>query len=145
MKNISILILALSFFACRPEKKKQFSNWKVNGVTYSSNNVTATIGRAMVTLTSHDTTRFDLRFYLGFFPSSGEWPIISINPSQDPNFAILGFYIDTIPYGITPRNINKLIASKNNNKVTYTLAPTWFISYNNPNDSVLIEGTFNEP
>jgi hypothetical protein len=38
-----------------------------------------------------------------------------------------------------------LVAASVNGKIQCTLAPTWFSNYYDTKDSVLINGTFNEP
>ncbi len=65
--------------------------------------------------------------------------------TQNPTYVSLWFYFDSIPYGVTASNTVKLHASEQNGKAQYTLPQTWFVNYNNPQDSLLVEGVFNEP
>ena len=51
---------------------------------------------------------------------------------------------DSVGY-YEPVTLQYLQASKKNGKAEYLLAPTWFYSEIDPNDSVLIHGVFNEP
>jgi hypothetical protein len=88
---------------------------------------------------------FGIIFYLDHLPRNGEWPIVNANSQQDPTLAVLGFYYHNRSYGISPNETKALKASENNNKASYYLAPTWFVNTNDANDSVLIQGVFNEP
>jgi hypothetical protein len=44
-----------------------------------------------------------------------------------------------------PMHIGYLVTDSINGKIQCTLAPTWFSNYYDTKDSVLINGTFNEP
>lgn len=140
--------LACIWLACNKEKPKQYSYWTINGQKYSSNNVAATEGhnRPLSVLSCHDSIRFDLHFMQGYLPTEGSWALATLSSSNDPSNAILGFYFGPTPYIVSEHNTNHLEASVYNDKARYSLAPTWFINFHHPTaDSILIEGTFNEP
>lgn len=143
-----VLLLTSSFLlvACNKDAKKQYSHWKVNGVAYSSNNVEATeaYNRPVSSVYCRDKTRFDISFNIEKLPHSGEFPVRNDN-SQSPSIVSVGFCFNTVCYGVKENNIATLKASDINGKAQYALAPTWFVNFNNPDDSLLIEGIFNEP
>jgi hypothetical protein len=151
MKNLLFIIATLLLLqSCKddvqPEPEKQYSYWKVNGENFKSNNISIGIGKVRSGFSSQDlANRFGLTFYLPYLPTNEEWPIVSNNVQQNSNLAELGFWYQGQPYGISIHENNNLIASKVNNKASYYLEPTWFVNTGNVNDSVLIEGTFNEP
>lgn len=147
MRKVMILAIGTLLIACNKEKPKQYSYWTINGQEYSSNNVEAAEGhnRPLAILGSYDSVRFDISFKQGYLPTEGNWPLATLSSSNDPTKANMGFYFGTTPYIVSEHNTNLLQASANNDKARYSLSPTWFINYHDPADSILIEGTFNEP
>ncbi|HTO15749.1 MAG TPA: hypothetical protein VLZ83_08255 [Edaphocola sp.] len=144
-KTLTIISAILLFNSCKKEKSKQYSYWKIDGIEYKSNNVEIAIGHQIASMGSRDSDRFDLRYYRPSFPTSGEWLIVKQNLSQNPEWVSMNFYLGNKIYHISPNEIKYLNVTSNNNKVQFNLSSTWFVEYNNPIDSVLIEGTFNEP
>ncbi|RQO29912.1 hypothetical protein DBR32_15160 [Taibaiella sp. KBW10] len=149
--KISVVILTLIFFACRPEKKKQFSNWKIKGTEYSSNNTEVAIGHAIGKLSCSGKNRFSITFYSFSFMTANSLPdtdsflLTRDNLEQDSGKVLLYLYIDTTGYVPPTNSIKYLKAERINGKIRYTLPGMWYVNYMNPNDSVLVEGTFNEP
>ena len=152
MKNlILILLIILLLFACKKETPKQFSYWKMDEQTYSSNNVTTSIGKAIANVNCHDRNRFDITFYSfsishpNSLPDAGEFLLVKDNPTQKANMVLLYLYIDTVSYAPSPSETKYLKAERVEGKIKYTLPPMWYVNYYNPNDSVFVEGIFNEP
>ena len=145
MKKLLIVFLTFILFACNKTEKKQFSYWKINGQEYSSNNVTSSIGKAVANIDCLDKNSFDVTFQLPFLPTDRNLRITNQINNQSSDLVKLNFYLDTISYHISINENKKLIASQVNNKAHYTMEATWFVNYNNPADSILIEATINEP
>jgi hypothetical protein len=151
MKNLLFIIVTLLLLqSCKddvqPEPEKQYSTWKVNGETFTSNDITIGINQVRAGLSSHNSpNRFGIIFWVSYFPVNGEWPLAINRNLQNPDSVSMGIYYNNQPYGISVNDAHPLVASKVNNKASYYLEPTWFVNTGNPNDSVLIEGTFNEP
>lgn len=149
MKNkiaiIPILLLVL-ISACDKKSKKQYSNWNVNGENFSTNDVEATIGKAVTALDAKDLkNRFNLVFNIGFeLPTSGTFDLNTFAPGQQ--LCGLGFYFHGKFYYHTPNKVGKLYASEVDGKARYTLPPSWFVYYDSiATDSVLISAELNEP
>ena len=143
-----VLCLACIWLACKKEAPKQYSYWTINGQEYSSNNVDAEEGhnRPYSSFGSHDHVRFDMSFKQGYLPIEGSWTLITPSTIGNPDRAYLAFYIDTVAYAPSEYNTSQLEPSAYNSKARYSLGPTWFINFHHPTaDSLLIEGTFNEP
>ena len=152
MKNLTLILLIISLlFACKKETPKQFSNWKMDEQAYSSNNVTTSIGKAIANLDCWDKNRFGIRFYSfsvshpNSLPDAGEFLLVKDNPSQNPNMVLLYLYIDTVGYAPSPSETKYLKAERVEGKIRYTLPPMWYVNYYNTDDSVFVEGIFNEP
>ncbi|RZK73299.1 MAG: hypothetical protein EOO85_17625 [Pedobacter sp.] len=127
-------------------KRKPYSTWKVNGIEYSSNNVEAVVGKAVAILASHEYNRFDISFSGNYLPQSGNWPIRKLHANlQSPDSVTIYFYEGTKIFKPSFNESTRLRAVEYNGKSQVTLPPTWFVDYYNDTDSVLIEGTFNEP
>ena len=144
----NVLLLAMLFTAgsCKkdPRKHNRYSTWTVNGRQYRSNNVEVTEEKAVSMLGCRD---FENRYRLGFnydaLIMSGNWPLAYKTCWRC--FGGIDFYVDTNFYILSPYTTNELQASEEDGKASYYLPPTWFHSYYREGDSVLIEGTFNEP
>lgn len=148
MKNkfiLPLLLITLSILACGKKDKKQYSTWTINSVTFTSNNVHTTIGKARADLACDDADRFGLTFNIGDqLPHAGNFGIEHIVGSA-PDSVSVGFYKGTIFYVISPYSHGVISSSVTNNKAKFTLSPTWFVNYHNSADSVKISGEFNEP
>ena len=146
MNRIIITAVAIILLAsCGKKNRKPYSYWKVNGVEYKSNNViTSRIPKATISsISSKDKIRFGISFNLPNFPKAGEFTINYEN--HNPNTVSCVFYFDTIAYVPKEGNKGKLYAFEQKGKAQFTLPQAWFVKYNSPLDSVLIEGTFYEP
>ena len=162
IKNIILLIgLLLVWTACKKKKTeeapapKQYSTWIINGTdTFTTNEVDSSINcnpdysYCTADFGSNDlVNRFGFDFFLPYFPSSGAWPLGDSTASnqQNSNYVYSGirynsqFYIETI------LGKDTLYASSTNGKISYKLNPTWYKNYNNHDDSILVQGTFNLP
>lgn len=141
-KILLFAAILVAFTQCG--KRKQYSHWKVDGKEYSSNNVIVQEYRGVWTLESNDKVRFALVFHGSALPTSGNF---KITRTEDLGMGkvSMGICIDTVCYGISPHQTKYVTATINNNKAQYQMAPAWFVKFNNPNDSILVEGTFNEP
>lgn len=127
------------------KKKPPYSYWTVNGDSFSSNDVDATIGKAVAIFGSNGISNsFSISYYGGYFPVNDT---LLINPGNGPDLSgiHISFYYNTKFLIISPNTKSYLEASEQKNKAIYHLHPTWFVNYDNANDSVLISGTFNEP
>lgn len=142
-RAIFFVILILTFVQCG--KRKQYSTWKINGQEYTSNNVEIESNYyGNVSLECRDKVRFALIFADNYLPSSGQL-VLTKSPSVMPGYVGMGICIDTVCYHISDFENKFLTASENNRKSGYSLPPSWFVSFSNPLDSILVEGTFNEP
>lgn len=128
--------------ACKKEDKRQYSYWYVNNDSFKSNNVKKDVGKAIAEINCTDeVNRFAIAFYLSFFPTSGNYPIAK-SSSQNPDSVAVGFYYLNNFYIVHKEGILNVVS---NNKFKCELQPTWFVAYDNANDTVLIKGTFSEP
>jgi hypothetical protein len=145
--KITLLFIIVLIVSCKKKEKPNVSTWTVNGETFTAT-ADVSIGKAIAILSSNDIkNRFSITFYQSYpehLPREGDW-LINTGHDQDPNRVFIDFYYNNQFYIISPNEIKYLEASTLNEKASYTLNPTWYISYNNPADSVLIQGTFNEP
>jgi len=151
----ALLSLALYAASCRdkhpPEPEKQYSTWIVNGTdTFRSNNVDAQIafnpdhsyGGAVIM--SHDPENwFSLGFNTDHFPAGGFFLLYI--PSDSGFIAAIDLYYNNQYYHSVPYAVDTLFASLHHNKVSYSLPPCWFVKHGDGNDSILVEGVFNEP
>jgi hypothetical protein len=147
MKNILFIsfLFTVAIAGCDKKGKNQYSNWTIDGENFSSNNVTTVIGKARMDMGCSDVNRFGISFNLGFeLPTAGSFAIQHIS-GQDPDSVSVGFYKGSLFYVISPSSAGIISCSEANKKARYTLTPTWFVNYHNAQDSVLINGEFNEP
>jgi hypothetical protein len=147
MKRATLLvctIICLMFTACK--KEKQYSTWYVNSDSFSTNEAETSIGKAIAKFSSlnHDNKNyFRIGFNVGYLPTEGQYKI-EYN-STTSIFSGISFYYNGVFFISSPNTENYLYASSNSGKASYSLPATWFINYDNHEDSVLIKGTFNEP
>ncbi len=145
-KNVSLICLLICFFLFACKKEKQYCTWTVNGESFSTNEGETSIGKAVSRFSSlnHDNQNyFRIGFNVGYLPTDGQYKIAYNVPGSI--FAGISFYYKGIFYTSSPFTENYLVASSNKDKARYSLPSTWFVNYDNHNDSVLIQGTFNEP
>lgn len=145
MKSFIFLSTTIVLFI-QCNKPNPYSTWKINGQEHSSNKVKATIGKAIAILASSDYNRFDISFSASYLPKSGDWPLRkSHTNSQRPDSVTIYFYEGTKTFKASIHENTNLKAGEHNGKSQFILPPTWFVDYYNDTDSILIEGTFNEP
>lgn len=139
------VFVVLVFSQCG--KRKQYSTWKIDGKEYSSNDINfSSNGRSISNLRgSKENTRFALEFFLPNLPKQGDYLIVRENTQQAQNKCVLSFGLNSKWYRISPTNYSYVEARSNNNKSQIVLPPTWYFNNDDSQDSVLIEGTFNEP
>lgn len=146
MKNLfiaSCTLLLFFFTCCKKSDNRQYSYWYVNKDSFSSNNISLDIGKAIAVLQCLDSkNNFTIGFHFPYLPTNGTFPIL-LGSSHNPDSVNVVFYCND-KYYIPFKDCN-LLSSSNNGKSMFTLAPVWYKNYYNPNDSVLIHGTFNEP
>ncbi len=129
------------------QKHNRYSTWTFDGQQFRSNDVQASVdghygdGSLVGKDGSH---RFQLGFYVDGLPTTGSWPL-KYGTRNNSDFAIFYYYIDTNTYVISPHSTNQLIAGEVDGKASYQMSPTWLHHRYDANDSVQIEGTFNEP
>jgi hypothetical protein len=160
MKKIALFpgMLGLFLVACHKDKKhdpepepiiRQYSYWTVNGDSFSTNHVEATIGKARMDLYSENAANlFFISFNFGFeLPKNGNFTISHLNDPDSANFAYVhvSFHYHDSVFLIANNEHAILSAHFANDKAQYILDPTWYVNYENPLDSVLIQGEFNEP
>ncbi|HRP89386.1 MAG TPA: hypothetical protein PKX92_05060 [Edaphocola sp.] len=141
--TLATIILLTS---CGKKNKKQYSYWKVNGVEYSSNNVTAKEGymKPISRISCQDKIRFSISFSIGEFPENGEYPLAYF-PTNNPDYARLSICFDTVCYLVTNNNTAMVRASEINGKAQFKVDSVRMVNPNNPLDSIWVDGTFNEP
>lgn len=141
-----ILAISIILIACNKEKPKQYSYWKAGNQEYASNNVKLTKGKAISQFFVLDPTeRVFLEFFLPGLPSSGQYLIVKDNPLQQDDRCVLGFTINSKWYQVAASEQKYVQAGMSTHGAVIEMPPTWYINHNNPDDSILIEGTFNEP
>ena len=133
-----------------PQKHNRYSEWIFNGQTHRSNNVEAETtsddpkaggGNTIVGLYCHDAgNRFALSFSGDELPITGSWAL-----KYGIDFKGVSFHVDTMYYRLSPHTTNSLTATEDNGKASYHMPPIWLYRPYDPNDSVLVQGTFNEP
>ena len=144
---IPFLALLYIFSGCKKTDNRQYSYWYINADSFASNETVLAVDKAMVWLGigNNNRTAFTIVFNFGFqAPQSGDWSL-SHTPEQHPDSVNIGFYYNGDVYHVAPSNRSALHASLVNGKVRYELPPGSFFRYGNPNDTVLIHGTFNQP
>ncbi|HRP88957.1 MAG TPA: hypothetical protein PKX92_02850 [Edaphocola sp.] len=139
---VAIILLA----SCGKKNKKQYSYWKVNGVEYSSNNVTAEEGymKPVCYISCQEKNSFTISFSIGEFPKNGEYPLAYFY-TQNPDYAGLGICFDTVCYLVTSNNTAKVRASEQNGKAQFKVDSVRMVNFKNPLDSIWVDGVFNEP
>lgn len=97
MKKLLIILLIGFLFSCNKDKDKEpnpFSYWKIDGIEYASNKIDTAVGKKVAGMTCGDLNlRYNLRYFLPYFPTSGEWLIVRGNISQNPNWVDMNFYL----------------------------------------------------
>ncbi len=144
-----IVIVSIICTACKKDKPRQYSYWKINGQEFSTNDTKYSIAKNGSDLTSYGSNSFSF-YNLGYgVPSTaftvGQHLLSPDTISNDPELLHAYFKYNDIIYSPMPDHNDTIVVSMPNQKIRYTLYPSWFVNKNNANDSVLIEGTFNEP
>lgn len=144
-KIVFFTLVVLAFTQCG--KRKQYTTWKIDGQEFSSNEVEYTSNGRSISKLSLVTgnSRFALEFYLPNLPTQGNYLLARVNALQEQTKCVLSFGFDAKWYRISPTNNSYVEARSNNNKSQIILPPTWYFNNADSQDSVLIEGTFNEP
>ncbi len=145
MKRLVITVLLMAIItSCKKRASKEYSHWYVNNDSFSSNNVGVTIGKTRADMWSSLTDNyFSLTFNVGFLPTSGLYK--TDDRIQDPTFVSMDIKYNGTEYYPDTLFPIYLTADLKNGKASYTLPPTWFISFANSNDSISVRGTFNQP
>ncbi len=123
---------------------KTYSYWKVGNDSFKSNNVQKTIGKLIAAISCRDRNEsgnFTMTFHFGALPTFGDFPLQKTS-SQRPDSAILNFYYKGNFY--IPHSLG-ILHRDTGVRFQAILAPTWYVNYDNPLDTVLISGIFREP
>ncbi len=146
MKKLSYILyvfLLLPFTNCKKKDTRNFSYWQVNQDKYSSNNVRFDKGKAITVFSCSDIGN---NFYFSSIPShfyfSGIYPFKQ-SASNNPDSISVAFYYKGNCY--IPLHSGYLKTDNINGKIQCTMLPTWYSNYYDSKDTVLINGTFNEP
>lgn len=151
MKQAVFILLCFMglLFSCKKESHNQFSHWYIGSDSFASNNVIVRTDYTGTDLICNDIKNsFAFGFANNFhLPDNG---ILILTDSISSNYGITnqvtyGFHYNGNFYRVSKSANGYLIASAVNGKASYKLDSTWLINYNNPNDSVIIHGIFNEP
>jgi hypothetical protein len=149
MKSVlwPILIFLLTATGCKKENPtlNRYSVWTVDGRVFQSNNIEVAEGKARSALACRD---FENRFNLDLTGISDclrqeaghSHTMIATVVSQGSMFTLtpaFTFSLRIQPIGCKPVRMT--------GEASYYMPPTWFHYYFDRSDSVLIEGTFNEP
>jgi hypothetical protein len=140
------IMVCIGIVSCK--KGKQYSTWNINGEDFSANNVGVFIvDSEFCYLTNNDTNN---QFLVGFFNTGSRLPVngtfkLNTYPAGATPDCDVQFHYKGKTYHPTFTNTGVIHASSINEKASYTLPASWFIPISNLGDSVLIEGTFNEP
>ena len=143
----SCLSAIIIFTACKKESNdSNYSTWTINHKeTFQTKEVTASIGCngdnslcAAELLANLPESAFHIAFYTDQFPQD------SVIEFSSPG-CFVAFYYKDAQYNHTYAKTDTLYASSINGKVRYKLPASWFICNHNPDDSILVEGIFNQP
>jgi hypothetical protein len=147
---ILCLLACAVFCSCKKEEKGDFSHWFVATEPFESNDARAENTVSLVTLSSHGTNKpnsFRISFprsaELQSLPSSGIFKLTRDPKNADQ--ASVDFWYDGTYYLLSKVTTGKMAVKPVNGKAQYILDPCWFVSYNDPTDSVEIRGEFTLP
>lgn len=145
MKKVLFFAAVILLFA-KCGKRKQYSHWKVNGNEYRSNNIEKTVGQGSGGYLScmDQEARFSLYFDCTCLPVGGDYQIVK-DVNSTPGLVEVKICFSSRCYIVSEHEKKMLSSSYQNEKSRYEMPPTWFVNFNNPTDSILVEGTFNEP
>lgn len=87
---------------------------------------------------------FGLTFYLNYLPMNGNFQITN-SLAQGQYYIGIGIWHKGQLYNVLNDLQDEVVASTVNGKAQYKINNVWFKNYFNSNDTVLINGTFNEP
>ena len=143
LSYILYVLLLLSFTNCKKIDTRNFSYWQVNQDKFSSNNVRLEQGKAVTVLACSDNgNNFTIYSEYSRINTPGTYAIKQ-SSSNNPDSISVSFYYKGNCY--ISMHSGYLVAGSVNGKIQCTLAPTWFSNYYDSKDTVLINGTFNEP
>lgn len=147
-----LLLSLILLMGCN--KSRKHSTWTVNGTeTFSTKNVTAGINcdpdqnECRSVLQSNDgNNSFLIAFPFDYLPSSGYYLLNYWGVSTGiTDYCLVSFVYNNQQYFHAQRALDTLYAD-GDAQPRYTLPPTWFLNENTPaEDSILVEGVFNEP
>jgi hypothetical protein len=143
-KQSFFIIIIFLFSSCKKTLSPQYSNWTVNGASFSTNDIKVDEGKArheIVTNNYHNG--FQIIFNLGYFPTNGNFKLDC--SLQDPNWVCFNILFRDTGYLPKVNNSNLINATINNSKGSYVLQPTWFYNSYRTNDSISVQGVFNIP
>lgn len=145
-KKLIYLLLGIVLvygISCK-KKPKHFSDWKINGTAYRSNNVTVDVGKGAVEMVCHDSEHFLISWYTssGFPDSDGI--IWQIAGGMQGTIG-LGIYTQGKYYIVSPHEVKYARSRVGDGTIEIVVEPIWYVNYANPADSVLIEGVFRKP
>ncbi|MBL7705397.1 MAG: hypothetical protein JNM21_07585 [Taibaiella sp.] len=155
MKNIFLFlyfgfVLTYSISCKKSKEPSQFSDWKVNGTEYRSNNVTIITTKGAAVMECRESEGFAFvwltstgfpRGFSGSYPSKIERPNGSGNPRE-----YIYVYHNGHTYIVSSHEDKYYTISQNPPvKVEISVPPTWFVKIDNEADSILVEGVFQEP
>jgi hypothetical protein len=160
MKKTILLFPVLLFFlfSCKKESHNQFSHWYVGNDSFASNNVIVQsppdphnlpVWPPSVQLECLDANNnFILGFWLDDLPKGGTLFINNLDTVfYNPSVVDIYVHYHSAYYIVSNFSHSYLSASSSagTGKASYIMPPTWFVSYSNHNDSILVHGVFNEP
>lgn len=142
---LSFSFVLIQSTSCKKSKERnQFSDWKINGTEYRSNNVTIITTKGAAVMECRESEGFSLVWFTSTgFPSKHErlWRIVD----GAQNTIGVNIYYQGNNYMISSNEESFVQSRFNNSKVEFPLSSTWFINQNNLADSILVEGIFREP
>ena len=153
-KNLVFIFFgAIFIISCKddkaiPKPPARESYWIINGDTFITKGQAVNIGKTISNLNSGDSiTGFGISFYFGEgLPNYGTWEIAQRKDSinQDPGLVHISFNYKVKNYNY-PTNQYYITGRDSSGKAQLILSPTWFVNRYNSEDSIKIQGTFNEP
>jgi hypothetical protein len=149
MKLLISVALILLLAACKKEDKRQYSEWFMGNVGYSSNNVVVDEGHARTDLLCKDDNNYwGITFYLGTlaspYPRAGSYQVTN-SLIQNPGYAGIGIHSNGKLYNCAVDLDAELTAKLVNGKMEYHLPPTKFKNYSDSTEMVMVSGTFRDP
>lgn len=130
--------------AVPPPPPKAYSEWKVGNDSFRSNNVRRDEGKLITILSCSDPNaigNYHITFHFGLDPTKTYFNLCDPDSNRKDCTGI-GFYSKGSFYLL---HHSGYLLRDTGARIQFRLVPTWFVNYDNPQDTVLISGIFRDP